>query len=396
MDNLKNIRTGFILNRLERRGAQHQLFNFLNLLSNHLDVCIFCFSDTIDDFPEMAKIDGTRMVLNTHHGKFNLMKFKSLKDFLKKERLDVMVTMGLGSALFAGRLNALVSVNVKIVYSILNTLDSFHKLFVWPGDYFDVFNKLLNFFIPRLKSENVFRFLPNSNQLASKLSLGLENYKISPLLNAIPHNGLEKILLETPGDKIRVLKEKIIGRPTIVQVGALDENKNQLFSLNCLKAIKEKVPDVLLLIIGDGCKKSDLMRHAQEQNINGHVFFSGELERKDCLHLMRASDLLILTSKSESFPNVYLEAQLLELPVVSFDVGAASDIIGHGETGYLIQNNQMNRFVESIVRLLLDKKMANQFGSAGKQRIIQHFSMQRKVENFLQLLSADLKAVHWH
>jgi glycosyltransferase involved in cell wall biosynthesis len=220
--------------------------------------------------------------------------------------------------------------------------------------------------------------------------LRLEKYQISPLLNAIPHNGLENILLEAPGDKIRVLKEKIIGRPSIVQVGALDENKNQLFSLDCLKVIKEKVPDVLLLIIGDGYKKNELICYTQEHNIDENVLFAGQLERRDCFHLMRESDLLILTSKSESFPNVLLEAQLLELPVVSFDVGAAVDILRHGETGYLIPNGHMNKFIENITRLLLDKELASEFGSAGKKRIIKNFSMEKKVENFIKLLSDDL------
>jgi glycosyltransferase involved in cell wall biosynthesis len=247
-----------------------------------------------------------------------------------------------------------------------------------------------------MRHKTVFRFLPNSNQLAKKLSSNLKKYKISPLLNGMLHNGFEKILIEPPGDNIRVLKEKIMNRPTIVQVGALDENKNHLFSLDCLEAIKKRVPEVLLLIIGDGCKMDRLRRYARDHSLGGHVFFSGELKRRDCFHLIYASDLLILTSKSESFPNVLIEAQFLELPVVSFDVGDAAEIIVDEETGYIVPKNQKEQFVERTARLLLDKSLAKRFGNTGKQRIIQNFTMHRKVENFLQLLKSDLKTAGLH
>jgi hypothetical protein len=53
----------------------------------------------------------------------------------------------------------------------------------------------------------------------------------------------------------------------------------------------------------------------------------------------------------------------------------------------------MNKFNESVTRLLLNKELANEFGSAGKTRIIKNFSLERKVDKFLKLLSDDLTAI---
>lgn len=389
MGYLKSIKAAFIINRIERRGAQQQLFSFLKFISDYIDICVFCFGDSTTDFPEFLELNNVKTCLNKRTGKYNILKFGSLYEFLKRENPNVMITVGLGAALFFGRINALIC-NIKIVYSILNTTETFHQLFVKPGDYFDVFNKVLNSLIPRFAKKSVFKFLPNSNQLTIFLRQIQKNYEIHPLLNAISLQELDKILLKKPDDKIINIKSKISGRPTIVQVGALDDNKNQIYSLKCLKVIKVKLPDIMFVIIGDGEKKEELIRYSQQNNIDCNVFFAGHLERRDCIHLMNHAHLLVLTSHSESFPNVLLEAQSLGLPVVSFDVGATSDILVQGESGYIIENRCKKKFIDKVLRILLDEKLANFFRKKGKHIIYEKFSMKKKVAKFLKMLNEDI------
>ena len=167
------------------------------------------------------------------------------------------------------------------------------------------------------------------------------------------------------------------------------ENKSQIFTLQCIRDIKEHIPDVRFLIIGEGCKKQELIKWALSNGLERQVIFAGQLNRMDCLYLISKSNLLVLTSDSESFPNVLVEGQALSLPVVTFDVGAASEIIEQGVTGYVIRKGDRKGFKISIIKLLTDKNLATRMGNMGKERVFDLFSMDKKVEKLLSMIEKD-------
>ena len=72
--------------------------------------------------------------------------------------------------------------------------------------------------------------------------------------------------------------EKILHYPTIVQVGAVDKNKNQIFTLKCIKDLKRVIPDIRFLILGDGSEKSELEKYAVSNNLKENVIFAGQME----------------------------------------------------------------------------------------------------------------------
>lgn len=388
MHTFDGIRILFIVNTLKRRGAEQQLLNFVEELPHNIEVRIFTFSNAEEDFCKLIMPNRAKIYSNKHLGKFNPLRFKLLYDCLSKAKCDVVITVGLGAALFYGRMCA-VLYGTKIFYSVLNTFENFHKLPKLPGDYFDIFNKGANTLIPRLPGKRLYRFLPNSNQLARKIRPYLEMYPVQTLHNGLIQAEFKRVLTYTPAKKTRLLHSYFEGYSTIAQVGALDGIKNQLFTLECIRDIKQNVPNVRFLIIGEGYKKPELVRRALANGIDGQVIFAGQLNRMDCLYLMSKSNLLVLTSDSESFPNVLLEGQALSLPVVTFDVGAASEIIEHGVTGYVIHKGDRKGFKKNISKLLRDKELATRMGKKGKERVLDLFSMDKKVEDFLSLLEKD-------
>ena len=110
---------------------------------------------------------------------------------------------------------------------------------------------------------------------------------------------------------------------------------------------------------------------------------------------MKKADVITLTSLSESFPNVLLEGQGLGLPAVTFDVGAAGEIVKQGETGFVTRVNDRREFTKRLVELLADRYLLDKMGKRGRKRVRHMFSMEHKVETFMQMVEQDMQHLGW-
>ena len=378
-----------IVNNLVRRGAEQQLFNFIKALPPNIAISIFKFSNANNEFPELFKYVPIKVYSNKHPGTYNFLKLKPLYSCLSKNKYDAIITLGLGPALFFGRFFALFS-GTKIIYSFLNTLENFHKIPRLRTKYFDILNNCLNHFILLFRRKTIFRFFSNSEKLSNIVRHTVGNYPVHTIYNGLPIADIQDVSEHIPDNKTMALINQIDGYPTIVQVGALDKNKNQIFSLRRFQEIRTQVPNLRFLIIGDGEKRSELIDFAISNNIEKQVIFAGKMERQNCLCLIQRSNILVLTSESESFPNVIAEAQALSLPVVTFDVGAVREMVGQNITGYVTSVGDSREFNRKLVKLLTDKKLATKMGKLGQNRVLRLFSMDKKVKHFLSILHNDM------
>lgn len=351
---------------------------------------MFTFSNDREDFPELFDFAKVSIHTNPHAGTYNLSRVIPLIDCFRRQNLDVVVTVGLGAALVLGRMASVVF-NKKIIYSTLNTFVNFNRLPRAKDAYFDILNIGINWLLPIISRGRIFRFLPNSDQLTNMVAPSLKGYPVKTLHNGLPLNELSDKFKTDAAPGIRAILSEVKGRPCVIQVGALDENKNVLFTLECMRTVKETVSDACLLVVGDGPRKTGLEKRAKENGLEGSVRFTGQLCREACIALMKKADVITLTSLSESFPNVLVEGQGLGLPAVSFDVGAANEIVKHGETGYVIPVNDRNEFTQRLVELLKDRNKSMAMGKRGQERVRNKFSMERKVETFMTMLQEDLK-----
>lgn len=387
---MSNINILFIVNSLKRRGAEQQLFDFIKALPAHVEANIFNFSSTEEDIAASFALLNIDIFSGRHRGTFNLLKFRPLHDCLSRKRYDIIVTIGLGSALFFGRACALVH-DKRIVYSTLNTFIDFHNIPKLPGRYFDPLNSALNRIIPLLPGKRRFRFLPNSGKLADHVAKTLHGYPIRPLYNGF-NPGYFSTFDNHSGDAKTARIIKSLGEcPVIAQVGSIDANKNHIFTIECLKQIREEVPNVRLLIIGDGEKRANLVDLVAANNLSDNVIFAGQMTRDDSLYLVSRSNLLVLTSLTESFPNVLIEALAVARPVVSLEVGAVPEIVDHGETGYIVGSGDRAGFIRSVAELLADQELASRMGKIGRQRVFERFSMERKAAAFIGMIESDMQ-----
>jgi 1,2-diacylglycerol 3-alpha-glucosyltransferase len=152
------------------------------------------------------------------------------------------------------------------------------------------------------------------------------------------------------------------GRPTLVHVGRMAFEKNIDFLLRVLVRVRERVPEVLLVIAGEGPALKHLQRMAARLSLGASVLFIGYQDRKQALlDCYRAGDIFVFASHTETQGLVLLEAMALGLPVVAPAILGTKDILGPGQ-GALVAALDEADFASRVVVLLADHALRKRLG----------------------------------
>jgi 1,2-diacylglycerol 3-alpha-glucosyltransferase len=158
------------------------------------------------------------------------------------------------------------------------------------------------------------------------------------------------------GDGARFRQELGIarGRPVLLFVGRVAHEKNIGFLLRMLVRVRRDVPDVLLLVCGEGPALGSLTSLADTLGLRDAVRFLGYLDRASALpDCYRAADAFVFASRTETQGLVLLEAMALGVPVVSTAVMGTADILAP-RRGALVPDDDEADFAANVVRLLGD------------------------------------------
>jgi glycosyltransferase involved in cell wall biosynthesis len=168
--------------------------------------------------------------------------------------------------------------------------------------------------------------------------------------------------------------------PVVVTVCRLFEAKGPEQLIRALAVVRDEVPDVRLLIVGDdGPEQGRYARHladvAAGLGLADQVLFLGR--RSDVPRLMAAADVFAMPSVDEPFGLVYLEAMAMERPVVALANGGTPEVVVDGVTGLLSEPGDMDALVANLERLLRDPSLRRQMGQHGRRRVEEHFTADR-------------------
>ncbi|MBS1137560.1 MAG: glycosyltransferase [Proteobacteria bacterium] len=142
------------------------------------------------------------------------------------------------------------------------------------------------------------------------------------------------------------------GRPTVAYVGRVAFEKNIDFLLRATALARRSVPDLLLVVTGEGPALKSLKRLARRLRIEDNVLFVGYLDRRSGLvDGYCAADAFVFASRTETQGLVLLEAMALGVPVVSTAVMGTRDILDAGR-GALVSADNEEDFASQMVRLL--------------------------------------------
>ena len=176
----------------------------------------------------------------------------------------------------------------------------------------------------------------------------------------------------------------------------ISEEKRPLLWLDIAAQIRQTLPEVKFIIVGDGTMREVMEVRASHSDLVGSVHFTGQLN--DAMGAIKDMDLLLLTSRAEGLPNVLVEAQILGVPVVAMPVGGAPEAVDHGKSGWLLAGNDAKSSAEQIIRLLRDDKWRAEAAKHGPKFALARFGMKRAIEETLaaygETMIAAQGAVH--
>lgn len=168
------------------------------------------------------------------------------------------------------------------------------------------------------------------------------------------------------GNAFRVAQGIPSARRMLLFVGRVAFEKNIEFLLRALERAVATIPDLLLVIAGEGPALASLKKLVAKLNLQDHTLFVGYLDRRGALlDCYRAADAFVFASRTETQGLVLLEAMALGLPVISTAVMGTRDIVGP-KRGALVPDDDEADFAEHIVRLMRDGDLRARLADEGR------------------------------
>ena len=160
--------------------------------------------------------------------------------------------------------------------------------------------------------------------------------------------------------------------PTVIAIGRLVQAKRFDRFLEAFALARRSVPELRATLVGDGPERANLEQKAATLGLYESLVFQGA--RDDVPAQLRKADMLALSSEHEGFPNVVLEAMSASLPVVATPAGDAGRIVQEGETGFVVPFENSEAMAERLVHLAKSPALRQQFGTAARKRVEEHYS----------------------
>lgn len=167
-------------------------------------------------------------------------------------------------------------------------------------------------------------------------------------------------------------------RTVVVTVGRLQKRKGHDTLIRALRAVRERCPDVLYAIVGDGEERGALERLVEELDLGNSVRFMGGVSDDELVACYQQCDLFALANREiagdiEGFGLVLLEAQACGRPVVAGDSGGTAETLDPGRTGVLVDCQGPEALAATLAELLTDRERLEAMGAAARAWVEERF-----------------------
>ncbi|QIW09669.1 glycosyltransferase [Francisella sp. LA112445] len=173
-------------------------------------------------------------------------------------------------------------------------------------------------------------------------------YKIDAKKVIVASNPIDKVYIQKSICTEKNPFEEYRARINCVYVGRLSDEKNPLFLIEAFNKVIKEDKKFHLYIIGDGYLKEDVLITIKALRIEKNITMLGFKDNP--YPYIKYADMVLLCSKWEGMPNVVIESMFLNTPVVStLSTLALSDLVVHGQTGYLVKKYNIDDFSKAVL-----------------------------------------------
>jgi len=183
-------------------------------------------------------------------------------------------------------------------------------------------------------------------------------------------------------------------RPVIVCVSRLMTRKGQDQLIQALPQVLKVVPMASLIIVGDGPYRKHLEKLTADLGLRDNVHFTGKVDQAQLANWYATGDVFAMPCRTrvggwdvEGLGIVFLEASATGLPVIVGNSGGAVDAVLEGETGFLVNGNDLSEIRDRLIELLANQDLAKRMGSAGRNWVAQEWTWEHSFKRLESLLS---------
>ena len=159
----------------------------------------------------------------------------------------------------------------------------------------------------------------------------------------------------------------------VIAVARLVPLKNLQLLLEATAIVRDRLPDVHLLIVGDGPEAGMLKHRAAGLDLSDRVTFAGQVAHGDMPMFYRSADVFALSSEFDNSPNAVLEAMACGLPVVATDVGGVRQFVTDGDGGIVVAPGDAAALAAALERFLTSPAAARAAGLRNRARVVEEF-----------------------
>ena len=300
----------------------------------------------------VKSIANTKLV---SFGEFSkLSKYFKVWAYIQKTRPDIIINNYNAVIQY---LLPFISNKIKIIHVLHNNTNDFYRIGAINGN-------LVNGWIAPTKA------------IADNFNIYSGN-KFKERVFVIPH-GVEAAI--SMNNDTRIVKN-------LVFVGVLYEHKGAHLIPTIIHKLKEKHEKFHFTIIGGGILKDQLHEQLSEDISNGLVTMTGVIPAQKVYEILSQSDIFVYPTHLDAFGLVIAEAMMNKVvPVVTLLPGITDNLVDHGINGFLLEQDNVDSFVDTISQLLHNEKLLAQFGIAAATKANTHFSMEVMQSNYSKFL----------
>ena len=167
------------------------------------------------------------------------------------------------------------------------------------------------------------------------------------------------------------------GAPLVGKVARHTEGKGYTFFLDLAERLLARNPDVWFVALGGGELLETFKETIRKRGLQHRVVAAGF--RSDIAEVLACLDVVVLTSLWEGLPRVLVEASAARVPIVTFQVGGAREIVHDGESGFVVPSRDVDTMADRVHTLLQDPQLARRMGAAGQRFADERWSIEQMV-----------------
>lgn len=171
--------------------------------------------------------------------------------------------------------------------------------------------------------------------------------------------------------------------PIVITVARLVPHKGQDTGIRALAALREEFPNLRYILVGEGADEARLRNLAAELDVMDRVGFAGAMRDDELPEAYATSTIYLGASRLDRSINVegfgisFLEAAAAGLPVVAGDSGGVRSAVRDGETGLVVNPEDVGAVAGAIATLLRNDEMRAMMGAAGRAAVQTHYNWPR-------------------